>query len=200
MSCHNSVCFTGWGENVLNSKFQSFFCSLGGAKLQGFNSSGASVVTTKQSQPIFFKSDGGLMQQKLNSTKTNTIQMFQQQSSTSSIGKTVKIVRLNPNMASGQPQTLSATIVPSPLKKGIVSIAPKLVRAESKETSSILPSTTKLEEVEEDSVMPSPEADQTDDPKEALRRKLKEIEDMNEALLRRKEEADELKRQLEECT
>merc|ERR1719266_22301 len=36
----------------------------GGAKLQGLHSTGASVVTTKQSQPIFFKSDGGMIQQK----------------------------------------------------------------------------------------------------------------------------------------
>ena len=193
-----------YGGKTYSIQNCTFFCFLGGAKLQGLHSTGPSVVTTKQSQPIFFKTDGGLIQQKLNTTKANSIQTIQQQSSLSSVGKTVKIVRLNPNLASGQPQTLSATIVPSPLKKGIVSIAPKLVRAESKETSSIIPSTTSLEEVEDESVTmikhELDEAEQTDDPKEALRRKLKEIEDMNEELRRRKEEADELKRQLEECT
>ena len=101
-------------------------------------------------------------------------------------------------MASGQPQTLSATIVPSPLKKGIVSIAPKIIKVEPTETTSIIPATTSLEEVDDESSALINETNSKSDPKEALRRKLKEIEEMNEALRRRKEEADELQRQLEE--
>ena len=81
---------------------------------------------------IFLKSDGGLIQQKLTTSQSNSIQTIQQQSLPTSIGgKTVKIVRLNPSAMSGQSQTLSATIVPSPLKKGVVSIAPKIVKTET---------------------------------------------------------------------
>ena len=158
------------------------------------------MVTTKQSQPIFLKSDGGILQQKLNTSQANSIQTIQQQSLPSSIGgKTVKIVRLNPNMVSGQSQTLSATIVPSPLKKGVVSIAPKIVKTEASEPTTVIPITTSLEEVEEDSSTASTDTNGTDDPKAALKKKLKEIEAMNAELKRRQEEADELKRQLENC-
>lgn len=169
----------------------------GGAKLQGLHTSSASVVTTKQSQPIFFKSEGGVIKQKLNTTQLSSFQSIQQQAS--SQGKTVKIVRLNPNMTIGQPHTLSATLVPSPLKKGVVTIAPKTIKTETPETSSIIPSTTSLEEVEDESSTATAEVNGAADPKEALRKKLKEIEAMNEELRRRNEEADELKRQLEEC-
>ena len=171
----------------------------GQGKLQGLHSGSASVVTTKQSQPIFLKSDGGILQQKVITSQANSIQTISQQSLPSSIGgKTVKIVRLNPNMISGQSQTLSATIVPSPLKKGVVSIAPKIVKTEASETATVIPITTSLEEVEDDTA--SPDANGTADPKEALKKKLKEIEAMNAELKRRQEEADELKRQLESCT
>ena len=105
-------------------------------------------------------------------------------------------MRLNPNLAAGKTQTLSATMIPSPLKKGIVSIAPKIVKTDTSEVTNIMSASTKLEEVENDS---SAEATDSVDPKAALKRKLKEIEAMNEELRRRKEEADELKRQLEEC-
>ena len=171
----------------------------GQGKLQGLHSGSASVVTTKQSQPIFLKSDGGILQQKVITSQANSIQTISQQSLPSSIGgKTVKIVRLNPNMISGQSQTLSATIVPSPLKKGVVSIAPKIVKTEASETATVIPITTSLEEVEDDTA--SPDTNGTADPKEALKKKLKEIEAMNAELKRRQEEADELKRQLESCT
>ena len=171
------------------------FIVIGGAKLQGFSSATGSVITTKQSQPIFLKSEGGVLQQKFNTSQISTYPKIRQQPL--SPGKTVKIVRLNPNLAAGKTQTLSATMIPSPLKKGIVSIAPKIIKADTSEVTNIMSASTKLEEVENDS---SAEATDSVDPKAALKRKLKEIEAMNEELRRRKEEADELKRQLEECT
>ena len=180
------------------------FSILGQGKLQGLHSGSASVVTTKQSQPIFLKSDGGIIQQKLNTSQSNSIQTIQQHGLPTTIGgKTVKIVRLNPNAVSGQSQTLSATIVPSPLKKGVVSIAPKIVKTEASEPINAIPVTTSMEEVEEDSSATS-DANGTEDPKDALRKKLKEIEDMNAELARKQEEAkrqaEELRRQLEKCT
>jgi len=176
----------------------------GQGKLQGLHSGSASVVTTKQSQPIFLKSDGGIIQQKLNTSQSNSIQTIQQHGLPTTIGgKTVKIVRLNPNAVSGQSQTLSATIVPSPLKKGVVSIAPKIVKTEASEPINAIPVTTSMEEVEEDSSTTS-DSNGTEDPKDALRKKLKEIEDMNAELARKQEEAkrqaEELRRQLEKCT
>ena len=172
--------------------------------MQGLHSGSASVVTTKQSQPIFLKSDGGIIQQKLNTSQSNSIQTIQQHGLPTTIGgKTVKIVRLNPNTVSGQSQTLSATIVPSPLKKGVVSIAPKIVKTEASEPMNAIPVTTSMEEVEEDSSTTS-DSNGTEDPKDALRKKLKEIEDMNAELARKQEEAkrqaEELRRQLEKCT
>ena len=182
----------------------SIFSILGQGKLQGLQSGSASVVTTKQSQPIFLKSDGGIIQQKLNTSQSNSIQTIQQHGLPTTIGgKTVKIVRLNPNAVSGQSQTLSATIVPSPLKKGVVSIAPKIVKTEPSEPINAIPVTTSMEEVEEDSSTTS-DTNGTEDPKDALRKKLKEIEDMNAELARKQEEAkrqaEELRRQLEKCT
>ena len=108
-----------------------FHFTFQGAKLQGLHSTTGSVANSKQSQPIFFKSEGGVVQQKLPTTQTNSFQK-------------VKIVRYNPNVASGQQQTLSATIVPSPLKKGIVSIAAKIIKTETTETTSIIPASTSL--------------------------------------------------------
>jgi hypothetical protein len=70
-------------------------------------------------------------------------------------------------------------------------------KTDTSEVTNIISASTKLEEVETDS---SAETTDSVDPKAALKRKLKEIEAMNEELRRRKEEADELKRQLEECT
>ena len=170
------------------------FIVIGGAKLQGFSSATGSVITTKQSQPIFLKSEGGVLQQKFNTSQISTYPKIRQQPL--SPGKTVKIVRLNPNLAAGKTQTLSATMIPSPLKKGIVSIAPKIIKTDTSEVTNIMSASTKLEEGENDS---SAETTDSVDPKAALKRKLKEIEAMNEELRRRKEEADELKRQLEEC-
>ena len=109
-------------------------------------------------------------------------------------------MRLNPNLAAGKTQTLSATMIPSPLKKGIVSIAPKIIKTDAPEVTNIISASTKLEEGENDSSISTAETTDSADPKAALKRKLKEIEDMNEELRRRKEEADELKRQLAECT
>ena len=169
------------------------FIVIGGAKLQGFSSATGSVITTKQSQPIFLKSEGGVLQQKFNTSQISTYPKIRQQPL--SPGKTVKIVRLNPNLAAGKTQTLSATMIPSPLKKGIVSIAPKIIKTDTSEVTNIMSASTKVEEVDS-----SAETTESVDPKAALKRKLKEIEAMNEELLRRKEEADELKRQLEECT
>jgi len=177
----------------------------GQGKLQGLHSGAASVITNKKSQPIFLKSDGGLIQQKLTTSQSNSIQTIQQQSLPTSIGgKTVKIVRLNPSAMSGQSQTLSATIVPSPLKKGVVSIAPKIVKTEASESTSVIPLTTSMEEVEVESSAASTDANGVDDSKEALRKKLKEMEEMNAELSRRQEEAkkqaEELRRQLEKLT
>ena len=174
------------------------FIVIGGAKLQGFSSATGSVITTKQSQPIFLKSEGGVLQQKFNTSQISTYPKIRQQPL--SPGKTVKIVRLNPNLATGKTQTLSATMIPSPLKKGIVSIAPKIIKTDTSEVTNIISASTRLEEGENDSSISSAETTESVDPKAALKRKLKEIEAMNEELLRRKEEADELKRQLEECT
>ena len=166
--------------------------------MQGLHSGSASVVTTKQSQPIFLKSDGGIIQQKLNTSQSNSIQTIQQHGLPTTIGgKTVKIVRLNPNAVSGQSQTLSATIVPSPLKKGAVSIAPKIVKTEPSESIRVIPLTTSMEEVGEESLALSSDNNGADDPKEALRKKLKEIEDLQKKM---KKEEEELKRQLEKCT
>merc|ERR1719412_1385655 len=58
----------------------------GQGKLQGLHSGSASVVTTKQSQPIFLKSDGGILQQKVITSQANSIQTISQQSLPSSIG------------------------------------------------------------------------------------------------------------------
>ena len=138
------------------------------------------------------------MQQKLSTTQTNLFKAVQVQPQ--SVGKTVKIVRLNPSVASGsQSQALSAAIVPSPLKKGIVSIAPTILKSsDNSEATSIIPSTTSLEEIDEESSGPINDAKSKEDPKEALKRRLREIEEMNEELRRKKEEADNLQKQLEE--
>ena len=143
-----------------------------------------------------------MIQQKLTTSQSNSIQTIQQQSLPTTIGgKTVKIVRLNPSAMSGQSQTLSATIVPSPLKKGVVSIAPKIVKSEASESTSVIPLTTSMEEVEEESSAPSTDTNGVDDSKEALMKKLKEMEEMNAELARKQEEArkqaEELRRQLD---
>ena len=157
----------------------------------------------KQSQPIFTLSEGGVIQKKLTTTQTNSWQTLQQQQQQQPVRKTVKIVRLNPGVTVSRPQSIPATIIPSPLKKSVVSIAPKIVRAQDLKTETIIPATTSLEEVTVDDNEASSGSSGSEnatkgDPKEALKRKLREIEAMNEELRRRKEEADELKRQLEE--
>ena len=110
------------------------------AKLGGLSTTaaGSTIVRGKQSPPIFTLSEGGVIQKKLTTTQTNSWQtLTQQQQQQQPVRKTVKIVRLNPGVTVSRPQSIPATIIPSPLKKSVVSIAPKIVRAQDLKTETI---------------------------------------------------------------
>ena len=166
------------------------------AKLGGIQSS--SVATGgKPAQPLFTLTPDGVRRIQTNlttATSTNSTTLFPQHPTVKK-PTTVKIVRINPGSISSG--VVSSNQQSSPLKRGAISIVPKIVTVEGENnTTTIIPAATSLEEVGEDES--KNDTGGKEDAKVALKRKLQEIEAMNEELHRRQQEAEELQRQLEQ--